>query len=415
MILFFSVIFLILFVLAIIVLFLILFKTKKNSKNEYIELLQDILDRKAFYPKKIIMIDTHFFLSVNKSLTRLAIIQNFNSKSLKYNYEEIALQFLTGISQISSKAFKVDYVHKGEKKTFLVHSKSKEVKEFIYSIYKVANVKRIKDKFLQCNFSITSTSDFENTYVWAYSPSNSIFAYFKTKEEFCINKLNLLKNYFTIDVKYNYFEVDFFGEKKQLIVYDNIFLQELFQSMYQNIKQRTAEMSENLIYYDDYSRIIYISNGVSSLQSILLNNLQDVLYKENKLCFIQNDDSSIVFPASNEFIKEFEDFVIGFNLRKIANSFDYKFDKLINITSNTKLIIDFSRDRIVYCANLNSFLNFNYVTISFSNIEDINIEKSGSKGFVRIYTKDKEIIDISCNKLEIAHYILGQVNTIINS
>ena len=354
-------------------------------------------------------------MALNKNLSRLAIIENFNSKTLSYIYDEIALQFIAGIEQLSSKTFKIDYIHQGEKKSIIVHSYNKEVKDFIYSIFKIANIKRIKDKFPECNFSITSTSDFENSYVWAFCPVNNSFVYFKTKDDSFMKKINLRKNYFTIDTKYNYFEIELMNEKQQLVIYDNLFLKELFASIYQNIKQKTSEMTENLIYYDDYCNIIYISNGINSLQSVLLNKVQDVIYKENKLCFLLNDNSINIFPATNELIKEFEDFVIGFNLRKIANSFDYKFDKLINTTSNTKLIIDFSRDRIVYCAGLNSFLNFNYVIIPFNDIDEVNLEKNDFKGFVRIYTKDKEIIDISCNKLEIAHYILAQINTIIHS
>ena len=415
MILVFSIIFIILFISTLVVSVLLLFKTKTSIKVKKIELLQDILDRRAFYPKKIVMVHKHFFLALNKNLSRLAIIENFNSKTLSYNYDEIALQFITGIEQLSSKTFKIDYIHQGEKKSIIIRSYNKEVKDFIYSIFKIANIKRIKDKFPECNFSITSTSDFENSYVWAFCPVNNSFVYFKTKDDPFLKKINLRKNYFTVDTKYNYFEIELMNEKQQLIIYDNLFLKELFASVYQNIKQKTSEMTENLIYYDDYCNIVYISNGISSLQSVLLNKVQDVIYKENKLCFLLNDDSVNIFPASNDLIKEFEDFVIGFNLRKIANSFDYKFDKLINTTSNTKLIIDFSRDRIVYCAGLNSFLNFNYVIIPFNNVDEVNLEKNDFKGFVRIYTKDKEIIDISCNKLEIAHYILAQINTIIHS
>ena len=415
MILVFSIIFIILFISTLVVSVLLLFKTKTSIKVKKIELLQDILDRRAFYPKKIVMVHKHFFLALNKNLSRLAIIENFNSKTLSYNYDEIALQFITGIEQLSSKTFKIDYIHQGEKKSIIIRSYNKEVKDFIYSIFKIANIKRIKDKFPECNFSITSTSDFENSYVWAFCPVNNSFVYFKTKDDPFLKKINLRKNYFTVDTKYNYFEIELMNEKQQLIIYDNLFLKELFASIYQNIKQKTSEMTENLIYYDDYCNIVYISNGISSLQSVLLNKVQDVIYKENKLCFLLNDDSVNIFPASNDLIKEFEDFVIGFNLRKIANSFDYKFDKLINTTSNTKLIIDFSRDRIVYCAGLNSFLNFNYVIIPFNNVDEVNLEKNDFKGFVRIYTKDKEIIDISCNKLEIAHYILAQINTIIHS
>ncbi len=415
MILLFSIIFIVLFLSAILVAVMVLLKAKGNTKATKIEILQEILDRKAFYPKKIVMIHNHFFLALNKTYTRLAIIENFNEKTLAYNIEEIALQFITDISQLSSKTIKIDYIHKGEKRTFIINSFNKEVKDFIHYVFKIANIKRIKDKFPGYNFSITSASDFENNYVWAYCPNNSTFIYFKTKEKPFMQKINLRKNYFTIDTKYNYFEVDFFGEKQQLMVYDNVFLKELFASIYQNIKQKTSEMTENSVYYDDYNNIVYITNGISSIQSVVINKIQDVIYKDNKLCFVQYDDSSVIFPASVQLIRDFEDFVIGFNLRKIANNFDYKIDKLINITPNTKLIIDISRDRIVYCANLNSFLNFNYVIIPFDEIDEINLEKNAFKGFVRIYKKDKEIIDISCNKLEIAHYILAQMNKILYS
>ena len=271
MILVFSIIFIILFISTLVVSVLLLFKTKTSIKVKKIELLQDILDRRAFYPKKIVMVHKHFFLALNKNLSRLAIIENFNSKTLSYNYDEIALQFITGIEQLSSKTFKIDYIHQGEKKSIIIRSYNKEVKDFIYSIFKIANIKRIKDKFPECNFSITSTSDFENSYVWAFCPVNNSFVYFKTKDDPFLKKINLRKNYFTVDTKYNYFEIELMNEKQQLIIYDNLFLKELFASIYQNIKQKTSEMTENLIYYDDYCNIVYISNGISSLQSVLLN------------------------------------------------------------------------------------------------------------------------------------------------
>ena len=415
MILIFSLIFIILLISIAVVSIILLFTSKKNKKIKNTEIIRNILDDKLFYPKKIVSINNHTFLAINKLLNKLGIIENFNKSNLKYDFHEVMISFIDEILE-TPYGIKINYVHQGEKKTFIINSKEKELKDFVYKIYKTANIKRIEDKYSDCNFTISSASDFNNSYVWAYCPLNCTFAYFKTKENPVIQKINLRKQHFTIDTKYSYFEAPIFGDYKQLFFYESNFLNELFVSLYQTIKQKAGMISEDLIYYDDYNNIVYLSNGTTSLQSLILNDIEEVYYKDNKLSFSLFNNSKIInFPADNDFIKEFEDFVTGLNLRKIANSFDYKVDKLINTTQNTKLIIDFSRDRIVYCANLNSFTRFSYITISFINLEDVKLEKSSSSSyFVRIYTKNGEIIDVTCNKNELAQYILAQIMSIIN-
>ena len=105
--------------------------------------------------------------------------------------------------------------------------------------------------------------------------------------------------------------------------------------------------------------------------------------------------------------------MINYNLKKIAQNFDHKTDKLINTTPNTKFIIDFTRNRVVYCANLNKFVSFSYLFIAFDNILNIYTEKSGAKNFIRIHTKDKETIDVTCDKKEVAQYIEAQMVKLI--
>ena len=89
-------------------------------------------------------------------------------------------------------------------------------------------------------------------------------------------------------------------------------------------------------------------------------------------------------------------------------------DKLINTSENTKLIIDYTRSRIVYCANLNSLSKFSYYTIGFDSIKDIEYHKNGRNIFLRVYVNKKDIIDISCKKSEVAYYILAQIKIILN-
>lgn len=129
---------------------------------------------------------------------------------------------------------------------------------------------------------------------------------------------------------------------------------------------------------------------------------------------MQNDKKVINFWADREFIEEFEKFVVGYNLRKIANSFDYKSDRLINVNTNTKFIVDVTRDRVVYCANLNKFYGFSYMTIAFSNLESAEVFKAAIRNYVRIKTRDGEVLDVTCLKSEVAYYVKAQIDSIIN-
>ena len=69
---------------------------------------------------------------------------------------------------------------------------------------------------------------------------------------------------------------------------------------------------------------------------------------------------------------------------------------------------------MVYCANLNKFSSFSYIVIAFDNLKEAKLEKSGVNYFVRINTKNKETIDISCKKKQVAEYIMAQITTTIN-
>ena len=129
---------------------------------------------------------------------------------------------------------------------------------------------------------------------------------------------------------------------------------------------------------------------------------------------MESSNKIINFPASKEFVDEFEKFIINYNLRKIASSFDYKSDKLINVNQHTKFIIDTTRDRFVYCANLNKLLGFSYITISFMDLEGAEVIKNATRYYVRITTKDNDVLDVTCQKSEIADYIKAQIDYIIN-
>ena len=169
------------------------------------------------------------------------------------------------------------------------------------------------------------------------------------------------------------------------------------------------------MFYDSYNNIIYLSNGITSLQSIILDKIEEVHYKENRLSFsLLDDEKTISFMADADTIKEFSEFITTYNLRKIAQNFDYQTDKLINATENTKLIVDFTRDRLVYCANLDTLSRFSYIIIPYENLIDASAEKSGNKFFVRITAKDNELIDVTCKKYEVAQYIAAQILTIID-
>ena len=331
---------------------------------------------------------------------------------MNFDYFEIATAFIESIEK--NVGIKISYRKKGEIEAINVYPINNEVKNFIHKVFLNACLKKIETKYPQSQFSIVSTSDWECSYVWAYCSNNGDFAYFKTGEKSAIMKINLKKEHFTIDTKFKYFEAPIFGIQQQLMTYQKDFMPILFDYVLDDIKTRFNKIVDNAIYFDSFNNIIYLTNGTNSLQSVILSKIDEIFYQDNKISFnLANEDKTINYIANSQFILEFQDFMTNYNLKKIAQNFDHKSDKVINATPFTKFIIDFSRDRIIYCANLHKLSGFSFMTISFADIFNIRAEKSGQKNFVRLTTRNKEIIDVTCDKKEIAQYIEAQIVKIL--
>lgn len=390
-------------------------KLEKQNQNKTKQLLLNILDERGFFAHETLVVNKFLSLAITSDYSKLAIIENFNpDMPVNYSYKEISTSFIYSLEK-NNLNIRINYVKQGDKNTIYLNPIKKETKTFCYKLFKHINIKKLEHKYPVVNFSSSSASDWCNSFVWAYSPKLTSLAYIQTTPNIDFGIVNLRKSFFTIDIKYNYFETPLNGVRQQLLIYEPSFLDEIFESLFKTIKQKTSNVLNDLIYYDNYSDIVYLSNGTSSLQSILMNDIEEVYFKDNRIYFsLTKEERTIPFIANNEIIKGFEDFLITYNLGKIAKNFDYKTDKLINTTPYTKFIIDFSRDRIVYCANLNKLSQFSYISIGFNEIEKTTIEQSGRKAFVRIYTKNKEIVDVSCTKSEIAHYINAQLSSLIN-
>ena len=409
-----NIIFIILFMSLIIAiaitLWLLKINIEKSDKFKTIQILNEMLDKMGFNPIEIIYCNKHLSLALNNKETKLAIIEDFNPNNRSYfKYKEVALSFIEKIEK--STCTKIHYLKKGEKKVLNIYPINNEINNFIHKIYSLSLIKKIQTKFPQQKFTLFDSSDWECSYFWAYSEKDNNFAYLKTGSNFQFGKINLRREHFTIDTKYKYFEAPIFGINQQLFNYNNDFLFELFNSMLSSIKEKYGEIKANSIYYDNYNNIIYLTNAINSMQSVNLEKVYEINYKDNRISFELEDKSTTInYIAKNQQILDFEDFIIDYNLKKIANSFCYNIDKLINTTTHTKFIIDFTRERIIYCANLNKINSFNYMVISFNNLKDICIKKTSTKYFARITTKDKETIDITCDKKEIAQYIEAQIS-----
>ncbi len=405
---------LVLLALIILAIVLILNKTTQKTKSETKESIINHLDKIGFFAKESIFINRHLSLAYNKNYSKLVVIENFHpAMPNSGTYEEIVSSFINSIEK-NHFGLKINYTKKGEKNTLYINPVNNEIKNFIYTFFKEINIRKIQNKFDKQNFNLFATSDWICSYIWEYNEKNSHFAYLKTGEKPIFKILNLRKEHFTLDIKYNYLELPIEGIRQQLLVYNNNFLNDLYNALFEHISQKAGCICENMIYYDSFNNIVYITNGTSSLQSLIIDKIEEVYYKDNSLYFSLYDEGNINFFASQKLIFAFEEFIIGYNLRKIALSFDYTTDKLINTTDYTKFIIDITRNRIVYCANLNKLGKFSYLTIPFEEINEVSIEHYNKKPFIRITTINDEIIDVSCTKPEIAHYIEAQLkNTLL--
>ena len=50
----------------------------------------------------------------------------------------------------------------------------------------------------------------------------------------------------------------------------------LFDYVLDDIKTRFNKISDNAIYFDSFNNIIYLTNGTNSLQSVILNKIDEI-------------------------------------------------------------------------------------------------------------------------------------------
>jgi len=385
---------------------------KKDLKEN---ILEELFQKHNFHLKKILYSANDNLIAVNRSLNVIAVVKNISQKDNKgVDYKEIPTSLIYKIEKINS-AIKINYLKKNGNDFIYINFPSKEIKELVYKIYKNTILSKIQNKFPTQILTSSTGCNWECDFVWAYNPNNtSLFYYSKNNEKSYINYFNLLKRFITLDVKYNYLEVPLLGQMQQLYIYEPTFLNEVLSSLIETVKQKYISIHEDKIFYDSFNNIVYLSNGYSSFQTIILDEVEDIIYENTRILFTLKEDTKIIrFLADKEFISEFENFIITYNLRKIAVSFDYKTDVLINTTDSTKFIVDVTRDRVVYCANLNHIQKFNFLTISFDNLENATAQKKGNIAFARIQTKDNQTIDVSCKKPYLADYVVGSIKKII--
>ncbi len=394
-------------------LIILIIKIEKDNKEKTKLTLHEVLELRGFCPAEIHFINKFLSIAVNSNYTKLAFVRNFNPNNpISYEYFELATSFIEKIEK--NIGIKIHYIKKGELQAINIYPTNQEIKNFIHDVYLKANIKKIEAKYPQIKFTNFASSDWECSYVWAYNKFLNDFAYLKTDEKQNIRKFNLKKEHITIDTKYKYLEVPLYGIAQQLSIFEGNFLENIYQDLLSDIKSKYNNIADNSIYYDSFNNIAFLTNGTTSLQTVIFNKINEIQYRDNRIVFeLKNDERVINFTANSQLVSDFEDFITNLNLKTIAQSFDQQTDKVINATHYTKLIIDFSRDRIVYCANLNKLSSFNYMVISFGDVYNIKVEKSGMKHFVRIITRNKEILDITCDKKEIAQYIEANIVKIL--
>ena len=404
-----------LLILIAIFVYLYIQKTKLRSYNKKTkQMINEILAKRSFKPDSMLFASKELFLALNDKHSKIAVIENFNPDiEDSYRYYEIAASKLLNI-EANGLNTKVNFHIAGSVKTIIVPSFSKEAKEFCHGLLAKILYKKLELKCPEYKFSYWATSDYECAYIWAYDPIKCSFAYYSPVNNHACQVINLRQEFFTIDTNYEYLELPVMGKTSQILLYEKNFIYNLFSDLYENISTHISPVWKDNILYDSYSEILYLTNGSTSLQSIIIDKIEDVFYRENRLQFTLKSSAKIInFIADKNFIEEFEKFVVNYNLRQIANSFDYKLDKLINVNTSTKFIIDVTRDRVVYCANLNKFYGFSYMTIAFSNLKSAEVIKNSVAIYVRIKTHDDDILDVTCLKTEVAYYVKAQIDCII--
>ena len=378
-------------------------KIRKQKADYTTLIIEEALSKTDVVPKEMVKVNKHLVLVLNKKETKLVAIKNFNPKQpTGYELIEIPVRAMKSIEKIAS-SIVLKYKLQGEENSLLINPINKQIIDFIHKIFEKTCLNIIQSNVREYDFDFCSASDFECNYIWAYSKAKAIFACLDLKNKFQTAYFKFTKVSTTIDTKYNYLEIPYKGMMQQLFVYNPDFLNTLLESVLDYIKEKTITILPNKFYYDKYLNIVYLTNGITSYVSVLLNEVEEVYYSKNKIYFtLKKSDRIVNFLCDEDYIQEFSEFIIGYNLRQLAINFDYKTDKLINTTHNTKLIIDYSRYRIIYCANVDTLSKFSYIVLSFSNIREARVEGKNKTPCVRIITNKNEAIDISCNKYEIA-------------
>ena len=413
-----AIILILLLVLLILTVCFVLWKIKNNKSETTITdivSLGDYLSKREFDVGEMHTINKFLTVAVNKKEKRFAIIRNFNPKNPDNAiFVEFPLLFITKIKS-TNMSCELTYLNDSNEEILKISPANAEVKKFLHRIFKKVNFSVIEKKYPDTKFDVVTSSDWQCNYIWAFSSSKAIFVYYDIEKQFVSHEINLLKTNLTLDIKYSYFEMSIYNINQQLLAFENEFYDDMFSALISKIKEKYACIMKDILYYDNNNNVVFLSNGINSLQVINLDTVDEVYYLDNKLAFkiIQNE-KMINYVASKELINHFQDFVINLNLKQIAHNFNYSSDKLINTSENTKLIIDYTRSRVVYCANLNSLSKFSYYTIAFDSIKDVEYYKNGKNIFIRLYINKKDIIDISCKKSEVAYYILAQIKIILN-
>ena len=162
---------------------MLLIKLNNETKNKLKEGIHEILELKSFNPEKLVIVNKYLAFGINRNYSMLSVIENFNPKNPQnYNYSIIETSFIVEITKKGNSII-LEYIKQGEKATIRIYPATKEVKEFFYEISKAIHLKKLEYKYPDTDFPLTSASDWECSYLWAYNPLKAHFAYLKTKDK----------------------------------------------------------------------------------------------------------------------------------------------------------------------------------------------------------------------------------------